>query len=46
MRAKRLVQAIIRAGGFVLEDITVNAEMNEINLATRSTKGEQRRCGI
>lgn len=30
MRTKGLVQAIIGGGGFVLEDITANAEMNEI----------------
>ena len=46
MRAKGLVQAIIGAGGFVLEDVTVNAEMNEIKLAIRPTKREQCRCGI
>ena len=41
MRAKGLVQAIIGAGGFVLEDVTVNPEMNEIKLAIRPTKREQ-----
>ena len=46
MRAKKLVQAIIGAVGFVLEDVTVNAEMNEMNLAIRPTKREQCRCGI
>ena len=33
--------AIIGAGGFVLESVTVNAETNEINLAIRPTKREQ-----
>ena len=46
MRAKALIQAIIGADGFVLEDVTVNAEMNEIYLAIRPTKREQCRCGI
>ena len=46
MRAKKLVQAIIGGVGFVLEDVTVNAEKNEINLAVRPTKKEQCRCGI
>lgn len=46
MRAKGLVQAIIGGGGFVLEDITANTEMNEIYLAIRPTKREQCRCGI
>lgn len=46
MRAKGLVQAIIGAGGFVLEDVSVNTEMNEIKLAIRPTKREQCRCGI
>ena len=46
MRAKGLVQAIIGGGGFVLEDISANAEMNEIYLAIRPTKQEQCRCGI
>ena len=46
MRAKELVQAIIGSKGFVLEDITVSTEMNEINLCIRPTKREQCRCGI
>ena len=46
MRAKELVQTIIGAKGFVLEDITVSAEMNEIKLAVRPTRREQCRCGI
>ena len=46
MRAKKLVQTIIGSAGFVLEDITVNPEMNEINIAVRPTKHEQCRCGI
>ena len=37
MRAKKLVQTIIGSAGFVLEDITVNPEMNEINIAVRPT---------
>lgn len=46
MRAKGLVQTIIGGGGFVLEDSSTNAEMNEIYLAIRPTKQEQCRCGI
>ncbi len=46
MRAKKLVQTIIGSAGFVLEDITVNPEMNEINIAVRPTEHEQCRCGI
>lgn len=46
MRAKGLVQAIIGAKGFVLEDITINTEMNEIYLAIRQRKHEQCWCGI
>ena len=38
MRAKELVQAIIGSKGFVLEDITVSAEMNEIKLSVHPTK--------
>ena len=40
MRAKKLVQTIIGSAGFVLEDITVNPEMNEINIG-----GFGRMCG-
>ena len=46
MRTKALVQAIIGAGGIVLEDVAVNTEMNEITLAIRPTRYEQCRCGI
>lgn len=46
MRAKKLVQTIIGSACFVLEDITVNPEMNEINIAVRPTEHEQCRCGI
>ena len=46
MRAKELIQAIIRAVGFVLEDVTVNTEMNEISLTIWPTRLEQYRCGI
>ena len=46
MRTKGFIQAIIGADGFVLEDVAVNAERNEINLAIRPTKHEQCRCGI
>ena len=46
MRAKKLVQTIIGSAGFVLEDITVNPEMNEINIAVRPTEHERCRCGI
>ena len=46
MRAKELVQAIIGSKGFVLEDITVSAEMNEIKLSVHPTKREKGRCGI
>ena len=41
MRAKKLVQTIIGSAGFVLEDITVNPEMNEINIAVRPTEHER-----
>lgn len=44
--AKELVQATIGAGGFVLDDIIVNAEMNEISLTIRPTKRKQYRCDI
>ena len=40
MRAKELVQSIIGAKGFVLEDVTISAEMNEMKLAIRPTKRE------
>ena len=46
MRAKELVQSIIGSKGFVLEDITVGTEMNEIKLSVRPTKQEKCRCGI
>ena len=46
MRAKELVQAIIGSKGFVLEDITVSAEMNEMILSVHPTKRERCRCGI
>ncbi len=46
MRAKELVQAIIGSKGFVVEDISVSAEMNEIILSVRLTRREQCRCGI
>ena len=46
MRAKKLVQTIIGSAGFVLEDITVNPEMNEINIAVRPTEHERCRCEI
>ena len=46
MRAKELVQAIIGSKGFVVEDITVSTEMNEIDLCIRPTKREQCRCGV
>ena len=46
MRAKGLIQVIIGAGGYVLGDVSVNAEMNEIKLAIRPTKREQCRYGI
>lgn len=46
MRAKKPVQTIIGSAGFILEDITVNPEMNEINIAVRPTEHEQCRCGI
>lgn len=39
MRAKKLVQTIIGSAGFVLEDITVNPEMNEINRGIGSLCG-------
>lgn len=37
--AKGLVQAIIGAGGFVLEDVTVNTGINEIKLAIDQRNG-------
>ena len=46
MRAKELVQGIIGSKGFVLEDITVSTEMNEIKLSVNPTKREKCRCGI
>lgn len=46
MRAKELVQHIIGGAGFVLEDITSHAEMNEIILSVRPTRREKCRCGI
>ena len=46
MRAKELVQTIIGSKGFVLEDITVDTERNEMKLSVRPTKREQCRCGI
>ena len=46
MRAKGLAQSIIGRQGFVLEDITVSAEMNEIKLSVHPTKREKCRCGI
>lgn len=41
MRAKELVQSIIGSKGFVLEDITIDTEMNEIKLLVRPTKKER-----
>ena len=46
MRTKEFVQAIIGSKGFVLEDVTVSAEMNEMKLSVRPTKREKCRCGI
>lgn len=46
MRSKEFVQSIIGKGGLILGDVTVDAEMNEINLAIWPTKREQYRCGI
>ena len=46
MRAKGLAQSIIGSQGFVLEDITVSAEMSEIILSVGPTKRERCRCGI
>lgn len=46
MQAKELVQSIIGSKGFVLEDITIDTEMNEIKLSVRPTKREKGRCGI
>ena len=46
MRAKGLAQSIIGSQGFVLEDITVDTERNEMKLSVRPTKREQCRSGI
>jgi len=46
MQAKNLAQHIIGAQGFILEDITINTEMNEIIIVIRPTKQEACRCGI
>ena len=46
MRAKGLVQGIIGSKGYVLEDITISAEMNEIILSVRPTRRARCRCGI
>ena len=46
MRAKKFVQTIIGSAGFILKYITVNPEMNEINIAVRPTEHERCRCGI
>lgn len=46
MRAKELVQSIIGAKGFVLADVTISAEMNEMKLAIRPTKREECRCPL
>jgi len=46
MRTKNLAQLIIGASGFVLEDITMDAETSEITLAVRTSKHESCRCGI
>lgn len=46
MTAKKLVQSIIGAAGFVLEAIHLSAEMNEVVISVRPTKREKCRCGI
>ena len=46
MQTKKLAQHIIGAGCFVLKDVNIDAEMNEIIIAVRPTKKEQCRCGI
>ncbi len=46
MRGKELVQAIVGAKGFVLEDMTSDSEKMEIRIAIHPTRKEQCRCGI
>lgn len=46
MQAKELVQAIIGSKRYVVEDIAVSTEMNEIKVCIRPMKQEKCRCGI
>lgn len=46
MTAKKLVQLIIGAAGFVLEAIRIDAEMNKVIFAVHPTRREKCRCGI
>lgn len=46
MAAKKLVQIIIGAVGFVLETIRIDTEMNKVVFAVHTTKRESCRCGI
>ncbi len=46
MTAKGLVQLIIGAAGFVLEEIRFDTEMNQVIVAVHTTRREQCRCGI
>lgn len=38
MQAKELIQAVTGSEGFVLEDITINTEIREIDLIIRTIK--------
>ena len=46
MTAKKLVQIIIGAVGFVLETIRFDTEMNKVIIAVHTTRREKCRCGI
>lgn len=46
MHARGIVQASAGSGGFVLEDVTVDTEINEAKLAIRPMNGSSVRCGV
>lgn len=46
MQAKKLIQLIIGADGFVLEDAFIYTEINEVLIRVHLTKREKCRCGI
>ena len=46
MTAKKLVQLIIGAVGFVLETIWFDTEMNKVIFAVHTTRWEKCHCGI